>query len=175
MKKNEFQFFSRIAGVEEIDGNVFIKGVASSTSIDSFETIFSEECQKGWIEDLKNGKATYIEMYHDGIQKFTSRIGRVVEAWIENNPVKTGIKDFWIKAKLSKKSAMAKEFLRIMQDPDIEVGEPVNLGLSINGYVIDNDIEEIDGKMIGWKEEESEHYKMEKEREKRVAHKQKKA
>ena len=24
MKKNEFQFFSRIAGVEEIDGNIFL-------------------------------------------------------------------------------------------------------------------------------------------------------
>lgn len=148
MKNSKFQFYSRISGVEKEGKDVYIKGVASSTSIDDYETIFSEECQRGWIEDLTSGKPTYIEMYHDGIQKFTERIGRVTEAWVEDNPTKAGIKDFWIKAKLSKKSARAKELLRIMQDPDTEIGEPTSLGLSINGYVIDYDIKEIDGKMI---------------------------
>ncbi len=148
MKNSKFQFYSRISGVETEGKDIYIKGVASSTSIDDYETIFSEECQRGWIEDLTSGKPTYIEMYHDGIQKFTERIGRVTKAWVEDNPTKAGIKDFWIKAKLSKKSARAKELLRIMQDPDTEIGEPTSLGLSINGYVIDYDIKEIDGKMI---------------------------
>lgn len=148
MKNSKFQFYSRISGVEREGKDIYIKGVASSTSIDDYETIFSEECQRGWIEDLNSQKPTYIEMYHDGIKEFDKRIGRVTEAWVEDNPNKVGIKDFWIKAKLSKKSARAKELLRIMQDPDVESGEPAKLGLSINGYVIDYDLKEINGKMI---------------------------
>lgn len=148
--KSNFKFFSRISSVEEVNGEIYLLGVASSTSIDDHKTIFSESCQRGWIEDFNSGKPTYLELFHDGIKDFTRRIGRVVEVWVEDNPNKVGIKDFWIKAKISKKNNNAKELLRIMQNPDTEFGEPRELGLSINGFLDPDDIEiiEVDGEEV---------------------------
>lgn len=143
---NKFKAFMRIEDYEKSDKVFKIKGVASSTSIDSHGTIFSEKCQRGWIEDIEKGLPTYMESNHDGKFDFTKRIGKVTKAYTEKRS--DGVSEFIIEAELNMENASAKEVVRIMENPNIEMGEPEVLGLSINGYVEDFRFETINDEII---------------------------
>jgi len=147
--KNEFKYVTRITRSEiGDDGNVYIEGIASSTSIDSHESYFTESCLVGWKEDVQKGENIFIELNHDGMSDFTKRFGKVVDARVQPNPYKRGVMDFWIRAKLNPKSIHCQEAMRIMNNPSPEYGEPTVLGMSINGYVMDWDLEKVDGRMV---------------------------
>jgi hypothetical protein len=148
---NSFSFITRIERKKpEIadNGDIFIEGIASSTSIDSHRTIFTEKCQRGWLEDIRKGLPTYMEANHDGLFDFTKRIGKVVDAKIIPHRDKPGVSNFWIRAKLNPKNEACKEIIRIMESPNTEFGEPESLGLSINGFIQEYDVEIINGEEI---------------------------
>jgi len=129
-------------------GKMVIEGVASSTAIDSYRTIFSEKCQRGWIEDLNNGLPTYIEVNHDGKADWTKRIGKVVEAFTMNNENNPNVINFHVRAELDEDNPNSHIVFKAINAPKTEYGQPAKLGLSINGYVEEVRYEKINNEVI---------------------------
>lgn len=83
--KAEFKFQTEIIRSEEVDGKVFLFGCASSTSLDSHETIFSEQCQEGFVEDCLSSNVI-IEIVHGDLKtenRFLLSVGKVVDAYLD--------------------------------------------------------------------------------------------
>lgn len=115
------------------DGGLYIEGVASSTAVDSHETIFNANCQEGFAFDINNGFGTdepvTIEVEHKGNEAPVMIIGVIERAFVDND---TRLN---IVARLDDKNPLAVYYFEILSNPDPKKGRPKQLGLSINGYV----------------------------------------
>lgn len=115
------------------DGGLYIEGVASSTAIDSHETIFNENCQEGFAFDINAGADTdepvLIEVEHKGNEAPIMVIGVITKAFVDAESRLN------IVARLDDKNPVALYYFEILSNPDPKLGRPKQLGLSINGYV----------------------------------------
>lgn len=118
----------------------FLEGIASSTSIDLHETIFSLECQKNFEEQILNSRMLIesgevseddiikAESEHDGRLNPIFDLGVVDNARLNDNML-------WVQLKLDKENPLSTYYFKIINNPDPKRGRPKKLGLSINGFV----------------------------------------
>lgn len=151
----DFNFNARISRAykDEKTGKYYIEGVASSTSIDSHRTIFSDNCLLGWKEDFESGLPTYIEVNHDGREDWTKRIGKVVEVEVRQNTEKKDVEnnfitEFFIRAELDSDNPFALQTFNTINNPKVEYGQPEELGLSINGSITKMRLKKIGNEVI---------------------------
>lgn len=133
---NEFKIHIPITrAYTDEDGNMVFEGTASSTSVDSYETIFNEPCQEGFRDDILVGMATgepvELESEHNGDVEPMNVIGDVTSAEIVEN---TRLK---IVARLDSDNPKAVYYYNKMTKKDPITGKTKQFGLSINGNVIE--------------------------------------
>lgn len=151
---NEFNFTMEISRAYKDDnGEMTIEGIASSSSIDQHETVFSQKCQLGFEEDFNNNLPTYIELNHDGTRDFTKRIGKItyIKCLTDNNNKDIDglyVTQLFARGILNKDSDIAKEVFQIMSKPNVEMGQPEKLYLSIRGGITEMRLQKIDDKVI---------------------------
>lgn len=151
---NEFNFTMEISRAYKDDnGEMTIEGIASSSSIDQHETVFSQKCQLGFEEDFNNNLPTYIELNHDGTRDFTKRIGKItyIKCLTDNNKTDIDglyVTQLFVRGILNKDSDIAKEVFQIMSKPNVEMGQPEKLYLSIRGGITEMRLQKIDDKVI---------------------------
>lgn len=125
-ENNQFSFNAVLRAVEE-NGIKYLEGVASSTSKDQHGTIFSEDCQDGFVSDI-NENNIVIDIKHS--DNFMDFIGRADSATV----VQEGdISKLVVRIKLNNNSYQANQLYNIIREPNKEMGEPDNLGMSIMG------------------------------------------
>lgn len=117
------------------DDNLYIEGVASSTDVDSHETIFNKNCQEGFAIDINDSFNTdepvVVEAEHKGDEEPMNIIGAIERAHV------TEENELFIVARLDKDNPKAVYYHKILTNPDPKLGRPKRLGLSINGVVED--------------------------------------
>lgn len=117
------------------DDNLYIEGVASSTDVDSHETIFNKNCQEGFAIDINDSFDTdepvVVEAEHKGDEEPMNIIGAIERAHV------TEENELFIVARLDKDNPKAVYYHKILTNPDPKLGRPKRLGLSINGAVED--------------------------------------
>lgn len=138
-----FEYTTVLRSEEDDEGNLYLIGVASSDSLDKYDTIFSEECQRGFVEDINNLNVI-AEIEHNGSKDFTSRIGKVFDSSVSRSKDKT---ELVTKIKLNKKNPLAKYIHEVITNPDTEMGEPAQLGLSIRGDIKKRHFEQVNGSL----------------------------
>lgn len=114
-------------------GEMLFEGIASSTSVDSHETVFNEECQNGFMVDIldgiNRGEPVELESEHNGDQEPMNVLGPIISAEvIENNKLK-------IVARLDSDNPKAVYYYNKMTKKDPITGKTKQFGLSINGNV----------------------------------------
>lgn len=140
-----FTFDTQIVRAEEVDGKRYLIGCASSTSRDTFDTIFSKDCQEGFIEDCANtNEIIKVDMFHNN--QFIFQVGKVIEAYTqyEEDSDKTF---FYSKIMLKRNNVFANQVYEDLTSTETEFGDPPKIGLSISGDVVTAHYERIDGKI----------------------------
>lgn len=117
----------------------YLEGIASSTSIDQHETIFSLECQKNFEKQILEAKRrieSNEEVWEDDLVKAESehdgRFNPIFDLGVIDNASLTDEK-LWIRLKLDKENPLSIYYFKVIQNPDPKKGRPKSLGLSING------------------------------------------
>jgi hypothetical protein len=115
------------------DGYSYLEGVASSTKVDSFETIFNRNCQQGFALDIISNAGTYdavkLEAEHKGHEEPINIIGTIADATVNEND------ELVIRAILDVGNPKGKYYWDSMTNPDPKLGRTKKFGLSINGVV----------------------------------------
>lgn len=125
-ENNQFSFNAVLRAVEE-NGIKYLEGVASSTSKDQHGTIFSEDCQDGFVSDI-NENNVVIDIKHS--DNFMDFIGKADSATV----VQEGdITKLVVRIKLNNNNPQATQLYNIIREPNVEMGEPDSLGMSIMG------------------------------------------
>lgn len=123
---NQFSFNAILRAVEE-DGIKYLEGVASSTSKDQHGTIFSEDCQDGFKNDISENNVVIDIKHSDNFMDF---IGKAESADI----IQEGdITKLVVRIKLNNNNPQATQLFNIIREPNVEMGEPESLGMSIMG------------------------------------------
>lgn len=123
---NQFSFNAILRAVEE-DGIKYLEGVASSTSKDQHGTIFSEDCQDGFKNDISENNVVIDIKHSDNFMDF---IGKAESADV----IQEGdITKLVVRIKLNNNNPQATQLYNIIREPNVEMGEPDNLGMSIMG------------------------------------------
>lgn len=139
---SSFIFNTEVLRAEELDGERYLHGIASSTSIDSYKTIFNEKCQEYFVEQCANNIIP-IDIEHQ--VNFLFRVGKVVEAFTVKE--ESGKVLFHIKIQL-KKNRTADDVWEAITNPDPDFADVTNFGLSIKGLVEEAHHESIGGEII---------------------------
>lgn len=132
-----------VVRASEKNGKKYIVGIASSDTKDDYNTIFSNACQIGFVEDCQNFNIL-VELEHQEKfgHPFIKNIGKVVSAAaIKEN----GKSLFQVETELNTKSFLANYVFDTVKDPDPSFGEPVKFGFSIYGVVQKSHFEYING------------------------------
>lgn len=133
---NEFKFAIPITrAYTNENGEMLFEGIASSTSIDTFETVFNRNCQDSFafdiIRGMENGEPVELEAEHLGDEEPMNILGAVVNAEVtEDSRLK-------IIARLDSDNPKAIYYFKKMTVPDVVTGKTKQFGLSINGVVKD--------------------------------------
>lgn len=130
----EFEFPITITRAFKNDnGEMFLEGEASNTKVDLYDTVFTEECQQGFIEDIESavaeGEPLKFETEHKGDWAPFFNLGAIVEGTLSNTRTN-------IIVRLDEGNPIAQYYYTVLSDPDPKRGRPTTLGLSINGGVI---------------------------------------
>lgn len=125
-ENNQFSFNAVLRAVEE-NGIKYLEGVASSTSKDQHGTIFSEDCQDGFVSDI-NENNVVIDIKHS--DNFMDFIGKADSATVIQEDDVTKLV---VRIKLNNNNPQATQLYNIIREPNVEMGEPDNLGMSIMG------------------------------------------
>jgi hypothetical protein len=115
------------------EGTMFFEGIASSTSIDTYQTIFNRKCQDGFSFDILNGierqEPVELEAEHLGDEEPMNILGCLINATVtEDDRLK-------VVARLDSDNPKAIYYYRKMTVPDPLTGKTKQFGLSINGSV----------------------------------------
>lgn len=133
---NEFKFAIPITrAYKNSDGEMFFEGFASSTSIDSFSTIFNRKCQDGFAFDIMRGmesrEPVELEAEHLGDEEPINILGALINAQVtEDSMLK-------VTTRLDPDNPKAVYYYKKMTVPDAITGKTKQFGLSINGVVKD--------------------------------------
>lgn len=116
-------------------GEMLFEGIASSTSIDSFHTIFNRQCQEGFrfdiVRGMESGEPVELEAEHMGEDEPMNILGALTSAEvIDGDKLK-------VVARLDHDNPKAVYYYRKMTVPDSITGKTKQFGLSINGMVQD--------------------------------------
>lgn len=115
-------------------GEMMFEGTASSTSVDSHETIFNEECQDGFktdiLEGMERGEPVELESEHNGELEPMNILGPVISADVVDN---TQLK---IIGRLDPDNPKSVYYFNKMTVPDPITKRTKQFGLSINGNVL---------------------------------------
>lgn len=114
-------------------GEMFFEGTASSTSVDTFHTVFNRQCQEGFSFDINRGieagEPVELEAEHLGEEEPMNILGALVSADVtEDDKLK-------VIARLDADNPKAVYYFRKMTVPDPITGKTKQFGLSINGSV----------------------------------------
>lgn len=114
-------------------GEMFFEGTASSTSVDTFHTVFNRQCQEGFSFDInrgiESGEPVELEAEHLGEEEPMNILGALVSADVtEDDKLK-------VIARLDADNPKAVYYFRKMTVPDPITGKTKQFGLSINGSV----------------------------------------
>lgn len=131
---NDFKFAIPVTrAYMSSEGEMFFEGTASSTSIDTFHTIFNRQCQEGFsfdiIRGLESGEPVELEAEHLGEEEPMNILGALVSAVVtEDDKLK-------VTARLDADNPKAVYYFKKMTVPDPVTGKKKQFGLSINGTV----------------------------------------
>lgn len=131
---NDFKFAIPITrAYTNENGEMLFEGIASSTSIDTFETVFNANCQNSFAFDIVRGMETgepvELEAEHLGDEEPMNILGVVTNAEVtEDSRLK-------IIARLDADNPKAIYYFKKMTVPDAVTGKTKQFGLSINGVV----------------------------------------
>ena len=131
---NDFKFAIPVTrAYMNSEGEMFFEGTASSTSIDTFHTIFNRQCQEGFsfdiIRGLESGDPVELEAEHLGEEEPMNILGALVSAVVtEEDKLK-------VTARLDGDNPKAVYYFKKMTTPDPVTGKTKQFGLSINGTV----------------------------------------
>jgi hypothetical protein len=131
--KAEFKFQTEIIRSEEVDGKVYLFGCASSTSLDSHETIFSEKCQEGFVEDCLKSNVL-IEIVHGKLEtenRFLLAVGKVVEAYLDRTTEEVRT---MVKIELNPSHPYFNFIVDSLEGKNTDFGIKEQIGLSIYGF-----------------------------------------
>ena len=145
--KVEFKFQTEIIRSEEVDGKVYLFGCASSTAIDSHETIFSEKCQEGFVEDCLNSNVI-IEIVHGNLEtenRFLLAVGKVVDAYLDRTQEQIRT---MVKIELNPSHPYFSFIVDSLEGKNTDFGIKDQIGLSIYGFAKESHYELIDRKQI---------------------------
>lgn len=119
---------------DEKTGDMMFEGIASSTSVDSHETVFNTECQESFKQDIldgiSRGEPVELESEHNGEEEPFNILGPVVSAEIVDN---TKLR---IVGRLDPDNSKAVYYFKKMTVPDPVTNKTKQFGLSINGAVV---------------------------------------
>lgn len=128
---SDFTFAIPVTRAYEKDGRMFIEGTASTTEIDSHNTIFTLECQRGFVEDIEGGvkekDPVLCEAEHKGDEIPVFDIGWVVKGSLNQERTEVVIE-------LDPDNPVAVYYFNKLTKKDPKTGKVKRLGLSINGY-----------------------------------------
>lgn len=140
ISNKDFTFSMELKRFSESATNYVVRGVASSTSQDNHKTIFSEQCQMGFVEDVKDpSRKISFEMEHMGDSMFFN-IGTVTDAGLLRT-AGNNLPEFMVIGELNKKHPFSSWLM-----DEIDKGSPI--GLSIRGNVVESHYEDIGGELI---------------------------
>jgi hypothetical protein len=131
---NDFKFAIPITrAYTNENGEMLFEGIASSTSIDTFETVFNANCQTSFAFDIARGMETgepvELEAEHLGDEEPMNILGAIVNAEVtEDSRLK-------VIARLDADNPKAVYYFKKMTVPDAITGKTKQFGLSINGVV----------------------------------------
>jgi len=131
---NDFKFAIPITRAYMSEsGEMLFEGIASSTSIDTFETVFNANCQNSFAFDIARGMETgepvELEAEHLGEEEPMNILGAVINAEVtEDSRLK-------VIARLDSDNPKAVYYFKKMTVPDAITGKTKQFGLSINGVV----------------------------------------
>lgn len=115
------------------DGEMFFEGTASSTSIDTFHTIFNRQCQEGFSFDIARGLETLepveLEAEHLGDEEPMNILGTLISASVSEDD------KLQVVARLDSDNPKAIYYYKKMTTADPITGKTKQFGLSINGTV----------------------------------------
>ncbi len=119
---------------DEKTGDMMFEGIASSTSVDSHETVFNEECQNGFMSDIldgiSRGEPVELESEHNGEDEPFNILGPVISAEIiDDNKLR-------IVGRLDPDNSKAVYYFKKMTVKDPITKRVKQFGLSINGAVV---------------------------------------
>lgn len=131
---NEFKFAIPITRAYTNEkGEMLFEGIASSTSIDTFETVFNRNCQDSFafdiIRGMENGEPVELEAEHLGDEEPMNILGAVISAEVTDDSKLKVI------ARLDSDNPKAIYYFKKMTIPDAVTGRTKQFGLSINGVV----------------------------------------
>lgn len=135
MLNNDFSFPIEINRATERADGYYLIGEASNSTVDLYETVMTEDCQRGFVSDIElamaGGKPIQIEAEHEGNFVPFFNVGTIIEAKIDNNRTK-------IVVRLDKSNPISQWYYSVMSSTPTEnraMGRPEKLGFSINGVV----------------------------------------
>lgn len=119
---------------DEKTGDMMFEGIASSTSVDSHETVFNAECQESFMQDIldgiSRGEPVELESEHNGDDEPFNILGPVISAEIiDNNKLR-------IVGRLDPDNSKAVYYFKKMTVEDPVTKRTKQFGLSINGAVV---------------------------------------
>ena len=135
---NDFKFAIPITrAYTNEQGEMLFEGIASSTSIDSFETVFNSNCQASFafdiIRGMETGEPVELEAEHLGDEEPMNILGAIISAEVmEGSKLK-------VVARLDSDNPKAIYYFKKMTVPDAVTGRTKQFGLSINGVVREAD------------------------------------
>lgn len=138
----DFTFFVELKRVKDSssnNGNYKVQGIASTPSLDNHKTIFSEQCQMGFVSDVKDpSRKIMFEMEHMGDSIFFN-IGDVNDAGL----IRTGGNiEFMVMGELYRNHPFSAFLIE-----RLDKGEE-KIGLSIRGNVIESHFEDVNGELV---------------------------
>lgn len=129
----DFSYTIPITRAYKENGKMFLEGTASTIEVDSYNTIFSEECQEGFVRDildgLEGGEPVLVEAEHLSDQCDIYEIGWTVDGCL--NEQRTDVR-----LELDSNNPIAISYYNKMTIPDPKTKRTKQYGLSINGCAV---------------------------------------
>lgn len=120
---------------ESDDGRWLFEGIASSTAVDSHDTIFSVSCQEGFVFDIEDGmragEPIELEAEHLGDDLPMNVVGSVVAAEVDDAG------KLRVRCELDKDNPQAQFYWNKMTKINPRTGKVKRFGLSIHGHAVD--------------------------------------
>jgi hypothetical protein len=134
----DFEYQLEIVRAVKKDDGLYIEGVASNTSVDKYETVFTKQCQEGFVQDIKeafeDGKPLKIEVEHEGDEASFLNLGPIIDGELNNNETK-------ITAILDLANPLSNYYYTILTsspEQNRAMGRPEKLFFSIRGKPVES-------------------------------------